>query len=85
MSESEQVLVNAYVTRIRPELSQRLVELHPHLFHRTGGPPQVSRCTLVGMDTVTGRLPQANVRLLSGAVRDFWADLSEDRYCAPAG
>jgi len=85
VSESEQVLVNAYVTRIRPELSQRLVELHPHLFHRTGGPPQVSRCTLVGTDTVTGRLPQANVRLLSGAVRDFWADLSEDRYCAPAG
>jgi hypothetical protein len=85
VSESEQVLVNAYVTHIRPELSQRLVELQPHLFHRTGGPPALSRCTLVGTDTITGRLPQANVRLLFGAVRDFWTDLSEDRYCAPAG
>ena len=85
VSDSDQVLVNAYVTNIRSDLSQRLVELQAHLFHRTGGPPAMTPCTLEGTDTVTGRLPQAKIRLLEGAIKDFWTQLSEDRYCSPSG
>lgn len=85
VSDSDQLLINAYVTDIRPRLSQRLMELQPQLFHRTGGPPEISPCRLQGTETLTGGLPQSDVRLLEGAVKDFWRQVSEGRFCAPSG
>jgi hypothetical protein len=82
VSESDQLLINAYVADIRPKRSQRLMELQPQLFHRTGGPPEMSPCTLQGTDTLTGGLPQADIRLLEGALHDFWRLVSKGRYCA---
>jgi hypothetical protein len=85
VTESDQLLISAYVTHLRPKLRRRLVELQPQLFHRTGGPPKISSCGLEGTDTLTGALPIAQVYLLFSALEDFWRQASEGRYCAPNG
>jgi len=85
VSESGQLLISAYVTHIRPKLSQRVVEFQPQLFNRTGEPPRITPCKLQGTETLTIPLPLAKDYLLFSALADFWPQVSKGRYCAPNG
>jgi hypothetical protein len=81
VTPSHQVLIGSYVTDIRADVSHRLVELQSHLFHRAGGEPSLTRCTPEGSDLLTARLPLDDIRLLEGAIKDHWLDVTGDRSC----
>lgn len=81
VSESRQVLINAYATDISTR--KRLMELQPQLFRRTGGPPAITPCALSDTSRSTAALPLARDQRLEGALHDFWKKASRDRHCAP--
>jgi hypothetical protein len=83
VSPSHQVLIGSYVTDIRPKVSQRLIELQSHLFHRASGEPSLTRCRPEGLGTLTARVPLADIRLLEGAIKEHWLEASGDRFCVP--
>ena len=85
VSRSHQVLVNAYVSDIRPRLNERLVELQPQLFRRTGGAPAVIPCMLDGIETLAAPLPVAASQRFEGALQDFWRKASRGHNCALTG
>ena len=85
VTPTHEVLVSSYVADIRANRSSRLVEVQPHILHRTGGPPAMTRCDLVGEPKLTASLPLAQIKILEGALREFWREESEGRNCATTG
>ena len=85
VTPTHEVLISSYVADIRANRSSRLVEVQPHILHRTGGPPAMTRCDLVGEPRLTATLPLAQIRILEGALREFWREESEGRNCATTG
>jgi hypothetical protein len=83
VSPSHQVLIAAYATEVVANRSHRLLEVQPHLFHRTGGEPRMTRCDLQGTRSHTVRLPTDDIVSLHLALHDHWRDVSEDRFCVP--
>ena len=81
VSESRQVLINAYATDIRTRA--RVMEIQPQLFRRTGGPPAIAPCALSGTAQETAALPHAADQRLEGALQDYWRKASRGRHCAP--
>jgi hypothetical protein len=84
VSPSHQVLIAAYATDVVANRSHRLLEVQPHLFHRTGGEPRMTRCDLQGRRSHTVRLPTDDIVSLHLALHDHWRDVSENRFCVPA-
>jgi hypothetical protein len=82
VSPSNQALISGYTIDIQPRRSERLVEVQPQLFDRTGGPPTVRECTLGGRQPLSLRgLARGN---LWRDLQRFWREASRDRDCAPA-
>jgi hypothetical protein len=81
VSESRQVLIGAYTTDIKP--SQRVMEIQPQLFRRTGGPPAMTPCVLSDTTKLTAGLPLAAEQRLEGALQDHWRRASRGRHCSP--
>jgi hypothetical protein len=78
-------LVSAYVADIDEERQERLVELQPHTFDRTGGMPAIRRCRLVDGGNVVTDVPSARRRSLHTATLERWLKLSKDRFCVVFG
>jgi hypothetical protein len=81
VSESRQVLINAYSTDIRT--NGRVMEIQAQLFRRTGGPPSITPCKLSDTTRETALVPLAADQRLEGALQDFWRKASRGRHCAP--
>jgi len=79
VSPTHQVLINAYATDIKAE--RRVLELQPHVFQRTGGPPRMNPCALEGIPTLKASLPPARSQRLEGALQEFWVEATGDRGC----
>jgi hypothetical protein len=78
-------LVGAYVSDVRQAGSERLVELQPSNFGRTGGRPQVTPCKLIDSGPVMTVAPTAKARPLHLVTLEQWLKASKDRFCIPAG
>ncbi len=74
-------LIGAYVSDIRREGLERLVELRPANFHRTGGSPRVTPCRLLDTGSVVATAPTAKARPLHLAALEEWLKVSKDQFC----